>query len=80
VLAPSLRPLLVGLGQPGDHGVEVFAQPADEGVQRGEVTGLDRVHPVVQVGAPPSREQFGEGADMLGQDRQVWQTVSRSFR
>jgi hypothetical protein len=65
------RAVAVGHAQPGDDGGLVFAQPADEGVRRGKFAGLDCAHPVFEIGAAPGGEQFGEGADVLGQGRQV---------
>ena len=39
-------------------------------MQRGQVAGLDGAHPVLEVGAAPGGEQVGEGADVLGEDRE----------
>jgi hypothetical protein len=37
-------------------------------VQRGQVAGLDRGHPGLEIGATAGGEQVGEGADVLDQD------------
>ena len=62
------RAVAVGQAQSGDHGVEVFAEPADEGVQREQVAAFDGGDPVLEVGAAAGGEQVGEGADVLGED------------
>jgi hypothetical protein len=39
-------------------------------VQRGQVARLDGAHPGLQLGATAAGEQAGEGADVLGEDRE----------
>jgi hypothetical protein len=58
-------------GQSVDDGVQVAAKAGGEGVQCGQVVGLDRIQPSAELGAAAAGHDGGEGADVAVEPFQV---------